>query len=131
VAADEKPSLYDRLGGAYRIATLIDDFIDRITADPRLNENPHLRAANTRASAAGFKYLVTELTCWATGGPQTYSGRSMADSHRHLGITESEWQCFIDDFRQTLDKFEVPPPEQRELFALLEMSKSQIVVASI
>ncbi len=126
--AEKKPSLYERLGGAYRIATLIDDFIDRITADPRLNENPHLKAANMRGSSAGFKYLVTEMTCWAAGGPQTYTGRSMADSHRHLMISEAEWQCFIDDFGQTLDKYDVPRPEQQELLALLESAKTQIVV---
>ena|SRR5579872_5808892 len=124
---EKKPSLYERLGGAYRIAALVDDFIERIIADPRLNENPRLKAANHRDSAAGFKYLVTEMTCWATGGPQTYSGRSMADSHRHLQITEAEWQCFIDDFRQTLAKYDVPQPEQQELLVLLESSKSQIV----
>ena len=36
----EKPSLYDRLGGVYNIATVVDDFIDRIMHDPRLNANP-------------------------------------------------------------------------------------------
>ena len=35
----EKPSLYDRLGGVYSIATVVDDFIDRIMHDPRLNAN--------------------------------------------------------------------------------------------
>jgi hemoglobin len=123
------PSLYERLGGSYKIATLVDDFIDRITADPRLNENPHLRAANQRGSAAGFKYLVTEMTCWATGGPQTYTGRSMGDSHRHLQITEAEWDYFVDDFRQTLDKYQVPQPEQHELLALLQHSKAEVVVS--
>lgn len=123
------PSLYERLGGAYKIAALIDDFIDRITGDPRLNENPHLKAANQRGSAAGFKYLVTELTCWATGGPQTYSGRSMADSHRHLQITEAEWDYFVDDFRKTLDKYEVPQQEQQELLVLLQHSKAEVVVS--
>jgi len=122
-------SLYERLGGAYKIATLVDDFIDRITADPRLNENPQLKAANQRGSAAGFKYLVTELTCWAAGGPQTYTGRSMGDSHRHLQITEAEWDYFIDDFRQTLDKYQVAQQEQQELLQLLQRSKSEVVVS--
>jgi hemoglobin len=124
---DKKPSLYERLGGAYKIAAIVDDFIERIIADPRLNENPRLKAANHRDSAAGFKYLVTEMMCWATGGPQTYSGRSMADSHRHLNITEDEWNSFVDDFRQTLGKYEVGAQEQRELMTLIEMSRAQIV----
>jgi truncated hemoglobin YjbI len=66
-------------------------------------------------TAAGFKYLATEMVCWATGGPQTYTGRSMADSHRHLSIRPQEWEAFMDDFQQTLDKFKVPAAEQAEL----------------
>ena len=59
-------SLYDRLGGVYSIATVIDDFIDRIMVDPRLNANPKVDEAHHRVPPAGFKYLVTEMVCWAT-----------------------------------------------------------------
>src|SRR5688500_7158456 len=69
----EKPSLYDRLGGIYNIATVIDDLIDRVMVDPRLNANPRVDEAHHRVSAAGFKYLVTEMVGWASGGPQQYS----------------------------------------------------------
>ncbi|MGH7662064.1 MAG: group I truncated hemoglobin, partial [Vulcanimicrobiaceae bacterium] len=125
--AGDKPSLYERLGGVYRIAAIVDDFIDRITADPRLNANPRLKAASQRDSAAGFKYLVTEMLCWATGGPQKYTGRSMADSHRHLNVNEGEWNYFIDDFRQSLVKYEIPPAEQQELVDLFERSRTEVV----
>lgn len=125
--AEEKSSLYERLGGVYRIAAIVDDFIDRISTDPRLNANPRLAAASHRESAAGFKYLVTEMVCWATGGPQTYTGRSMADSHRHLNISDAEWGYFADDLRQTLEKCQVASSEQQELFALLERSRGQVV----
>jgi hemoglobin len=60
--ADTKPSLYDRLGGVYNIATVVDDFIDRIMVDARLNANPLVNDAHHRVSPAGFKYLVTERT---------------------------------------------------------------------
>src|SRR3954471_17675862 len=103
----EKPSLYDRLGGVYNIATVVDDLINRVMVDPRLNANPRVDEAHHRVSAAGFKYFVTEMACGAAGGPQTYTGRSMGDSHRHLEITEQEWGAFMDDFQQTLDKFAV------------------------
>jgi hemoglobin len=106
---EEKPSLYDRLGGVYSIATVIDDFIDRIMVDPRLIANPH------RLPPAGFKYIVTEMVCWATGGPQKYTGKSMYDAHAHLKISGQEWEAFLDDFQQTLDKFAVPAKEQAEL----------------
>ena len=125
----ERPSLYDRLGGVYNIATVIDDLIDKVMADPRLNANPRVDEAHHRVSAAGFKYLVTELTCSASGGPQTYSGRAMGDSHRHLMITDGEWKAFMDDLQQSLDKFAVPQPEQEELRAIVESIREAIVVA--
>jgi hemoglobin len=125
----EKPSLYDRLGGVYNIATVVDDLIDRVMVDARLNANPRVDEAHHRVSAAGFKYLVTEMACWAAGGPQKYTGRSMGDSHRHLMITEDEWQAFMNDVEQTLDKFEVPEPERQELIAIVESTKEAIVVS--
>jgi hemoglobin len=109
MATQDSPSLYERLGGVYSIATVIDDFIDRIMVDPRLNANPRVDEAHHRVPPAGFKYLVTEMVCWATGGPQKYTGRTMKDSHQHLMITTAEWEAFLDDFQQTLDKFAVPP----------------------
>src|SRR5687767_16031865 len=129
--AQEKPSLYDRLGGVYNIATVVDDLIDRVMVDGRLNANPRVDEAHHRVSPAGFKYFVTEMVCWAAGGPQKYSGRSMGDSHRHLMITEEEWEAFMDDFQQTLDKFGVPGPEQQEVIAIVESTKEAIVVSPL
>ena len=123
------PALYDRLGGIYNIATVVDDLIDRVMVDARLNANPLVDEAHHRVSPAGFKFLVTEMLAWAAGGPQQYSGRPMGDSHRHLKITEEEWQAFMDDLQQTLDKFAVPHPEQDEVKAIVESTKEAIVVA--
>lgn len=127
--ADEK-TLYERLGGVYNIATVVDDFIDRIMVDPRLNANSYVDEAHHRVPPAGFKYLVTEMVCWATGGPQRYSGRSMEDAHKSLLIAPQEWQAFLDDFQQTLDKFNVPQAEQEELFTLIESTREAIVIPS-
>jgi len=126
----EKASLYERLGGVYSIATVVDDFIDRIMVDPELNANPLVDEAHHRVPPAGFKYLVTEMVCWATGGPQKYTGKSMAESHRHLKITAEEWDAFLDDFQQTLDKFHVRAGEQAELKAIVNSTRSDIVVDS-
>src|SRR3954447_13537382 len=101
-------TLYERLGGVYAIAAVVDDFIDRIMHDPRLNANPKVNEAHHRVSRAGFKYLVTEQVCAAAGGPQRYTGRSMYDSHVHLDITEAEWQVFLEHLKQTLATFKVP-----------------------
>jgi len=129
MSTQNQASLYDRLGGVYSIATVVDDFIDRVMADPRLNANPAVDEAHHKVPPAGFKYLATEMVCWATGGPQKYTGRSMADSHRHLNITPQEWEAFMDDFQQTLDKFKVPAAEQAELRAIVQSTYGDIVVA--
>lgn len=121
-------SLYERLGGVYAIASVVDDFIDRVMDDPRLNANSKVDEAHHRVSRAGFKYLVTEMVCWATGGPQTYTGRSMRDSHSNLDITEGEWESFLDDFRQTMDRFAVPESIREELLTIINSTKSDIVV---
>jgi hemoglobin len=78
---------------------------------------------------AGFKYLVTEMVCWATGGPQRYTGKSMAESHKDLKTSE-EWEAFLGDFQQTLDEFKVPAGEQAELKAIVNSTRSDIVVNS-
>jgi hemoglobin len=52
----------------------------------------------------------------------------MGDSHRHLMITEAEWQAFMEDFQQILDKFAVPVQEQDELKAIVDGTKDSIVV---
>src|SRR5438093_7360636 len=97
-----KPSLYERLGGVYAIASVVDDFINRVMDDPRLNANPKVDEAHHRVSRAGFKYLATEMVCWAAGGPQRYTGRSMLDSHADLDITDAEWQVVRPDFQPCL-----------------------------
>src|SRR3954449_4151633 len=66
--AEPPASLYERLGGVYSIATVVDDFIDRVMTDPRLNANPAVDEAHHKVPPAGFKYLVTEMVCWAAGG---------------------------------------------------------------
>lgn len=124
------PTLYERLGGVYSIAAVVDDFIDRVMDDARLNANPKVDEAHHRVSRSGFKYLVTEQVCWATGGPQKYTGRPMRDSHEHLAITPGEWQAFLDDFRQTLDKFGVPVAERLELFTIVDSTRADIVVGN-
>jgi hemoglobin len=128
MAIQDSPSLYERLGGVYSIATVIDDFIDRIMADPRLNANPRVNEAHHRVPPAGFKYLVTEMVCWAAGGPQKYTGRSMKDSHQELLIKPVEWDAFLEDLQQTLDKFAVPEAEQAEIKAIVASTRADIVV---
>ena len=124
-----QPSLYERLGGIYSIACVVDDLIDRVMTDPRLNANPAVNEAHHKVPPPGFKYLVTEMVGWASGGPQKYTGRSMLESHEHLNITPKEWEAFMDDFQQSLDKFSVPPVEQADLKAIVNSTYGDIVIA--
>jgi hemoglobin len=127
VDADEKQSLYERLGGVYSIAVVVDDFIDRIMVDPRLNANPRVDEAHHRVSPPGFKYYVTEMLCWAAGGAQTYSGRSMEEAHREMRISGEEWEAFMDDLGQSLAKFSVPQHERDEVVAIVQSTRDDIV----
>lgn len=122
-------SLYERVGGVFAIATIVDDFIDQVMSDSRLNLNYAVNEAHHRVPPAGFKYLVTEQLCEATGGPQRYTGRSMSDSNAHLKITDQEWKYFPDDLRITLNKFSVPDQEQSEIFAIVESTRDDIVTS--
>jgi len=126
--AGEK-SLFERLGGAYPIAMVVDDFIERLLVNDTLNANPAIDAARRKVPKEGLKFHVTTLVCQVTGGPCAYTGRTMKAAHAHLGITGKEWDAMLADFRVTLDKFKVPAREQDELVAIVESTRPDIVVA--
>src|SRR5438034_9684147 len=79
-----QPSLYERLGGIYSIATVVDDFIDGVMNDPRLNANPAVNHAHHTVPPAGFKYLLTEMVGWASGGRRNI---------RDAGCVSPTWRC--------------------------------------
>jgi hemoglobin len=130
--AEEKAqkSLYERLGGVYNIAPVVDEFLEVLYVDDVLNANPRIKEARDRVPKPYLKYHVTSLVAQASGGPEKYTGRSMKESHRHLNITEKEWQAMRADFKKVLDKFKVPEQEQKELFAIVESTKGDIVTAA-
>ena len=126
-AQDKPMPLYDRLGGVYSIATVVDDFIERLLVNQTLNANPAIEEARARVPKAGLKFHVTALVCAATGGPCSYTGRSMRESHQQLNITEGQWQAMVAEFQNTLDKFKVPAKEQGELITIVNSTKADIV----
>jgi hemoglobin len=129
--AEEKsePTLYERLGGVYAIASVVDDLIERVSLNEVLNANPAIDEARKRVSKPGLKFHVTAMVCQAAGGPEQYTGRSMKGSHLHLNITEKEWETFTADFQATLDKFQVPEKEQSELLSIVESTRGDIVMS--
>jgi hemoglobin len=123
-----QPSLYDRLGGLAPISVVVSDFIDAMVPDAELNQNPAIAAARKRVPAAYLKYHVTAMVCQATGGPCVYQGRSMAESHAHLNITEKEWDRMVIIFKGVLAKYNVPEKETGELLEILGSTKADIVM---
>ncbi|MDF1544080.1 MAG: group 1 truncated hemoglobin [bacterium] len=122
-------SLYERLGGVYSIATVVDELIERLEVNDVLNANPAIDKARTAVPKAGIKFRLTAMICQATGGPEVYHGRSMKDSHARLNISNAEWDEMERVFGQLLNDFKVPEKEQRELFALIGPTKADIVTA--
>jgi len=121
------PSLYERLGGVYSIASVVDDLLERLLVNDILNANPAVNEARVRVPIAGIKFHLTAMVCQAAGGPETYTGRSMKETHLHLYITENEWDAMLTDFKNSLDHFKVPEKEQNELIAIVESTKADIV----
>ena len=106
-------TLYERLGGEAAISAVVDDFAARVLADTRINK----KFAKTNAPR-----LVTNLkafVCSATGGPCKYTGLSMKQSHKNMGVTQGEFGALVEDLVATLDKFKVPDKEKGELLGAL------------
>lgn len=124
-----QPSLYERLGGSYAIATVVDDFIERLLVNDELNANPAVKASRERVPKAGLKFMVTLMVSEVTGGPERYTGRTMKDAHAHLNISAAEWDVMVAEFKKTLAKFNVPQNEQDELLNIVSTTKADIVIA--
>jgi hemoglobin len=129
-AQDKPKPLYDRLGGVYSIATVVDDFIERLLVNATLNANPAIKEARARVPKAGLKFQVTALVCEVSGGPCKYTGRTMKESHQHLNITQAEWDAMVAEFKATLNKFNVPQREQQEMITIVGSTKNDIVQPS-
>ena len=100
-AAEPEKSLYDRLGGVYAIASVVDVLIEKLLVNEILNANPLIDKARKDVPAAGIKFHLTALICSLAGGPESYSGRDMKSSHAHLNINEKEWDAMVVDFVAT------------------------------
>lgn len=114
-------SLYDRLGGLAAISAVVDSAVARIAADDRANQK------FARSDLSRLKKEFTDQLCQATGGPCTYTGRSMRDTHAGMEVTGGEWDAVIEDIEATLEDFKVPKTEQKELIDLLLPLRSEIV----
>jgi hemoglobin len=114
-------SLYDRLGGVEAITAVARAFDDRAGKDDRINQ----KFARTNLERL-TKEFVDQL-CQDTGGPCTYTGLSMKKAHTNIGVTNGEFDAFIEDLVAVLDEFKVGQAEQGELLNLLQPMRADIV----
>jgi hemoglobin len=114
-------SLYERLGGLEAITAVARAFEERAGTDDRINQ----KFARTNLDRL-TKEFVDQL-CQDTGGPCTYTGRSMKETHLNMGVTSGEWDAFMADLVATLDGFNVGKAEQDELLNHLRTMRAEIV----
>jgi hemoglobin len=114
-------SLYDRLGGLEAITAVVDSFVARCAGDDRIN------LKFERSDIPRLKKHLVDQVCEAAGGPCTYSGRDMQETHAGMGVTAGEFDALVEDLVATLDEFEVPKTDQEELLGLLAPMRSDIV----
>ena len=117
-------SLYVRLGGYDAIAAATDDLLGRLTSDPQIGV---YWKGHSKDSMQRDRQLVVDFLCAAFGGPTIYRGRDMKTSHEGLGISESDWQVFVQHTLATLDKFGVQGKEREEFLAAAASLKGDIV----
>ena len=117
----QEKSLYDRLGGAEVINALTESWVARVGSDDR---------ANGKFIRTDIERLMTEVVdqlCEATGGPCTYTGRSMLQTHAGMKVTAGEFDVVMQHLGAALDELNVPETEQDELVALLRPMRDDIV----
>jgi len=114
-------SLYDRLGGHDAINAVVEDFVGRCAGDSRIN------GKFARTDIPRLKSMLSDQVCNASGGPCTYAGRSMAETHDGMGVTAGEFDALVEDLVATLNKFSVPQAEQDELIGILGPLRPDIV----
>lgn len=117
-------TLYARLGGYDAIAAVADDLLPRLMSDAQLGRFwAHRGADGLRRE----KQLLVDFLCAGAGGPLYYTGRDMATSHKGMGITAKDWEIFLRHVQATLDKFQVPERERREVLAFVDSTRADIV----
>jgi hemoglobin len=121
MSTEQTASLYERLGGIAAITAVARAFEDRAAGDDRINQ----KFARTNLDRL-TKEFVDQL-CQDTGGPCTYTGRNMTQTHTNMGVTSGEFDAFMEDLVATLDDFNVGKGEQDELLNLLRPLKGEIV----
>jgi hemoglobin len=136
-------SLYERLGGVFAIAAVIDHFSDAIVKNPivgQQSENPALREWHTKqlGRLPGLKFMRTLWVCNVAGGPFTYVGTEPGDTpiglenaHREFHITPAEFDEVAAELQRTLETVGVPEREMGEVLAAFAAHKGEVTEGSL
>jgi hemoglobin len=131
-------SLYERLGGAFAIAAVVDHFSDALISNPIVgqnSENPALREwhTNNLARLPGLTFMRTLWVCDVSGGPQDYAATQpgstplgLEEAHRDLKISPDEFDEVAAELTRTLDHFEVPAQEKEEVLGAFAAHKGEV-----
>jgi hemoglobin len=131
-------SLYDRLGGIFAIALVVDHFSEAVVKNPivgQKSKNPRLREWHTKnlERLAGLKFMRTLWVCSAAGGPfqftATKPGRTplgLEEAHRDLRISPAEFDEVAAELGRTLDFAKVPKREKAEVVAAFAAHKDEV-----
>jgi hemoglobin len=140
VQAEGKRPLFDRLGGQAGLTALVDDFSVRVMQDPRVNwarkdvksggllhSGDTVLWQETPENVASLKKHMVQFLALATGGPAHYEGKEMKSAHENMRIGNSEFDAAMGDLKASLDKLRIANKEQKELLAIVESTRPQIV----
>jgi hemoglobin len=135
-------SLYDRLGGVFAIAAVIDHFSDAVVKNPIVGQdskNPALREWHTKqlGRLPGLKFMRTLWVCNVAGGPFDYEGTrpgktmlGLEEAHRRLRISPEEFDEVAAELGRTLDAVGVPAQEKGEVLAAFAAHKNEVTEGS-
>jgi hemoglobin len=136
-------SLYDRLGGVFAIAAVVDHFSDAIVRNPivgQTSQNPTLREWHTRSldRLPGLKFMRTLWVCDVAGGPFEFSATrpgstalGLEEAHRALHISPAEFDEVAAELGRTLDIVGVPQREKDEVLAAFAAHKGEVTEGSL
>jgi hemoglobin len=128
-------SLYERLGGIFAIAAVVDYFSDQLLKNPKIvNANPELKEWHTvkyKERMPGLKFLRTLWSASVAGGPFEYTGEALRDAHAGLRITPEVFdEVILVELAGALDHFKVPKREKDEVLAAFVAQKNDVTAGS-
>jgi hemoglobin len=123
--------LYERLGGTEAIQLVVDDFVARSAANPKVNFTrkgiPGAEWDPNPQNMEQLKRRLVEFVASVSGGPVKYTGKEMLPVHKGMQIKNSEFDAAVEDLKAALNAHKVGPQEQTELLAAVEGTRKQIV----